>query len=301
MPTQMWANPGMMQRDKKMNVVFVCTGNTCRSPMAEGYLKSLKKSDVNVFSAGINATDNKVSKNSKIVMEEIGIDISHHTPSPLTAELIKKADIIYTMTAAQCAILKTALQSFNGLSVIVEALDKEDIIDPYMSNIETYRECRDQIVDAIDYHFGIKKRIIHHLHEDHIGQIAELEKLCFHHPWSERSISESMLNRTTYLGIMENDVLVGYLSYRMMCGIGEVNNIATHPDFRRQGIARSLLCELVGNGVFSDYTALNLEVRESNIPAKNLYSAFGFKEVGRRKNYYDSPKEDAILMTRRFL
>ncbi len=284
-----------------MNVVFVCTGNTCRSPMAEGYLKSLKFSDINVYSAGIMATGNKVSRNSSIAMEEMGIDISHHIPAPLTVELINKADIIYTMTASQKAILQTALQSFEGMSVKIEALDQEDVIDPFASDVETYRICRDQIVSAIDNRFGIKRRVVHHLCEDDISQIAELEKLCFEHPWSENSISESMANRNTYLGIKENDVLVGYLSYKMMCGVGDINNIATHPDFRRQGIARSLLCELVGHGVFCDFTALNLEVRQSNTPAINLYSAFGFKEVGRRKNYYDSPKEDAILMTRRFL
>lgn len=295
------ANPGMTQRDNKMNVVFVCTGNTCRSPMAEGYLKSLKLNDVNVFSAAISAIGNRVSRNSQIVMEEMGIDISHHIPTLLTAELVKKADIIYTMTASQRAILKTALESLNCTATIVETLDKEDVIDPFMSDVETYRSCRDQIVSAIDYHFGIKKRVVQHLYEDDISQIAELERLCFEHPWSERSIAESMANRNTYLGVKENGVLVGYLSYKMMCGVGDINNIATHPDFRRQGIARSLLCELIGNGVFCDYTALNLEVRESNTPAINLYSAFGFKENGRRKNYYDSPKEDAILMTRRFL
>lgn len=291
----------MTQRDNKMNVVFVCTGNTCRSPMAEGYLKSLKLNDVNVFSAAISAIGNKVSRNSKIVMEEMGIDISHHTPTSLTAQLVKKADIIYTMTASQRAILKTALESLNCTATIVETLDKEDVIDPFASDVETYRICRDQIVSAIDYHFGIKKRVIHLLHEDDISQIAELEKLCFEHPWSEKTISESMTHRNVYLGIKENGVLVGYLSYKMMCGVGDINNICTHPDFRRQGIARSLLCALVGDGVFCDYTALNLEVRQSNTPAINLYSAFGFKEVGRRKNYYDSPKEDAILMTRRFL
>ncbi|MEE0947022.1 MAG: ribosomal protein S18-alanine N-acetyltransferase [Acutalibacteraceae bacterium] len=284
-----------------MNVVFICTGNTCRSPMAEGYLKSLKLENVNVFSAGLSANGETVSKNSQIVMEEMGIDISAHISTPLTVELIQKADIIYTMTATHKAILENAIKSFDGLSARIENLDSEDISDPFMSDVNAYRECRDQIVNAINYRFGIKKRIVEDLYEDDIYQIAELERLCFEHPWSEKSIGESMANRTHFLGIKENGVLIGYLSYRMMCGMGDINNIATHPDYRRQGIARQLLCILVATGIFCDYTALDLEVRESNIPAKNLYSAFGFKENGRRKNYYDAPKEDAILMRRRFL
>ena len=78
-------------------------------------------------------------------------------------------------------------------------------------------------------------------------------------------------------------------------------NVAVHPDYRRRGIAEKLIMALVQALKERKSHWLMLEVRASNEPAIKLYEKLGFSEVGRRKNYYDSPKEDAILMTRRFL
>ena len=73
-------------------------------------------------------------------------------------------------------------------------------------------------------------------------------------------------------------------------------NIAVHPDFRRQGIAEALVGELVSRLRDNDVHCLLLEVRASNEPAKQLYGKLGFIQVGLRKNYYRSPKEDALIL-----
>ena len=82
-------------------ILFVCTGNTCRSPMAEGIFNKLAEErgfDAIASSAGIFVTEENVSENSLIVCEENDIDISSHTPSQITADMINSADIILTMT-----------------------------------------------------------------------------------------------------------------------------------------------------------------------------------------------------------
>ena len=100
-------------------------------------------------------------------------------------------------------------------------------------------------------------------------------------------------------GLPDGTVL-GYAGLLVVLDEGYITNVAVCPDYRRQGIAGELL------GVFQRFAEgkqlafLTLEVRESNAPARALYTKYGYKEVGVRKNYYDHPKENAILMTREF-
>ena len=77
-----------------------------------------------------------------------------------------------------------------------------------------------------------------------------------------------------------------------------ISNVAVSPDHRRQGIASTLIEALLRRAEELQLSFVTLEVRESNAPAIALYGRFGFTPVGRRKGYYDAPKEDAILMTR---
>ena len=77
---------------------------------------------------------------------------------------------------------------------------------------------------------------------------------------------------------------------------GNLDNIAVAPAYRRQGVADALLSVVTGFGR-EHLSRLMLEVRASNAPAIALYEKYGFAAVGRRKNYYDAPREDAVLMT----
>ena len=82
------------------------------------------------------------------------------------------------------------------------------------------------------------------------------------------------------------------------CGIAEADmmNIAVHPDFRRQGVARALILALIGELKKRGSRCLTLEVRASNDPARALYESLGFAHVGTRRNYYQNPKEDALIL-----
>ena len=81
-----------------------------------------------------------------------------------------------------------------------------------------------------------------------------------------------------------------------MCGETDMMNIAVHPDFRRRGIAESLVNALVEDLQKQESHSLTLEVRASNEAAQKLYEKLGFMQVGLRKNYYRNPKEDAYIL-----
>ena len=132
-------------------------------------------------------------------------------------------------------------------------------------------------------------------------KIAEIENVCFSHPWTKEDLEEGTHNFTHYFVAESEGEVVGYCGIQALSGEGYITNVATLPEYRGLGIATRIISELLEFAMAEGLEFVTLEVRESNTPAINLYTAFGFKEVGRRKNYYDAPKEDAILMTRRFL
>ena len=135
------------------------------------------------------------------------------------------------------------------------------------------------------------------MEQDHIPQIAELEKICFNDPWSENSISSELNNRLScWLVAMEEDVIVGYVGSQTVLGETDMMNIAVHPNYRKCGIATELINTLISVLSGQGSHSLMLEVRMSNEPAKRLYTNLGFEAVGIRKNYYRNPKEDALIL-----
>lgn len=137
---------------------------------------------------------------------------------------------------------------------------------------------------------------------EHLDQVAQIEQLCFSDPWSRRMLSEHLENEcaATLVALGTDGTILGYAGLLVVLDEGYITNVAVRPDYRRQGIAGELL------GVFRRFAEgnklafLTLEVRESNAAARALYAKYGYKEVGVRKNYYDHPKENAILMTLEF-
>ena len=132
--------------------------------------------------------------------------------------------------------------------------------------------------------------------------VAALEKVCFPaDPWSEALFQAALDNPSVavLLALGEGGGLLGYAVLSAVLDEGNLDNIAVAPEHRRRGVAEALLSALTG---FSreKLAVLMLEVRASNAPAIALYEKHGFAAVGRRKNYYDAPKEDAILMTLEF-
>ena len=131
----------------------------------------------------------------------------------------------------------------------------------------------------------------------HVSQVAELEKICFSDPWSEKSVASELQNKLSlWLVAVDGETVVGYVGSQTVIDETDMMNVAVHPDYRRQGIAESLVEKLVEELEAIGSRALTLEVRASNAPAIRLYEKLGFLQVGLRKNYYRNPKEDALIL-----
>ena len=121
--------------------------------------------------------------------------------------------------------------------------------------------------------------------------LTAAERACFSDPFSVDSLGSFTQNGWSLALIAEEKgEALGYLLASVIEGEGEVVRVATVPTARKRGAARALLSHLLSlcNTCF-------LEVRESNAPARALYESLGFRETGRRKSYYKSPAEDAVL------
>jgi ribosomal-protein-alanine N-acetyltransferase len=136
---------------------------------------------------------------------------------------------------------------------------------------------------------------------EHIPAIAALERACFSSPWSERTLEDVLYDDSACFIVAEGEdgSLLGYAGVHVVLDEGYMDNVAVREDCRRQGVAGALVDTLVRFGQ-AHLAFLTLEVRISNRPALDLYMKHGFEQVGRRRGYYEKPKEDAILMTLEF-
>ncbi|MBQ7817864.1 MAG: ribosomal protein S18-alanine N-acetyltransferase [Oscillospiraceae bacterium] len=131
----------------------------------------------------------------------------------------------------------------------------------------------------------------------HAPQVAALEKQCFSEPWSENSIAGELSNPLSlWLVALDGDCVAGYVGSQSVMGETDMMNIAVSPKYRRQGVAEALIEELVRQLQEKGNHCLTLEVRVSNDAAVKLYEKLGFTQIGRRPNYYRSPKEDALIL-----
>ena len=139
--------------------------------------------------------------------------------------------------------------------------------------------------------------MIQNMKPEHVAQVAALEKICFSDPWSEKSVASELDNKLAFWMVAtEGKTVAGYIGSQTVLDETDMMNVAVHPDFRRQGIAEALVNELVENLKKMGSHCLTLEVRASNAPAIALYEKLGFREIGRRKNYYRNPREDALIL-----
>lgn len=146
-----------------MKLLFVCTGNTCRSPMAEVMAASLGGGAVEASSVGLMADGcSPMSPQSRVALETLGHPVSEHRSRPLTPEDVAQYDWVITMTAQQCALLRAALPgSASHILTMSEFADGEpcDVADPYGGDDATYIACAEQMEEMIRQ--GLEVRGIH--------------------------------------------------------------------------------------------------------------------------------------------
>jgi len=131
-----------------------------------------------------------------------------------------------------------------------------------------------------------------------IPSVAAIERLIFSMPWSESGFLSSLLSPDTlYLCVRTDEgQVIGYCGFLQSFDEADITNVAVHPDYRCRGIAYAMLNELMKRGRERDVHRYTLEVRVSNEQAVRLYDRLGFVSVGVRKNFYEKPREDAVIM-----
>lgn len=135
---------------------------------------------------------------------------------------------------------------------------------------------------------------------EHTEILAELEKLCFAQPWSKRSLDDQIDNpRACFLTAIEDDKILGYGGMHSAANEYYIDNIAVFRHHRNKGVGTAIISEMIKQAQDRGGEFISLEVRPSS-KAISLYKRLGFKEEGRRKNFYQSPMEDALILTKRF-
>ncbi len=283
-----------------MNVTFICTGNTCRSPMAEGLFTMIIKNrgidNIECRSCGIYAfPGDEPTSEAVSAAKELGADISAHRSSPLNQYIIDSTDVFVCMTASHAAAIKSVSPQSD-----VRVLGG-GIPDPYGGSEEVYRQCAKAIYDSLIILADALTSKILPFDERSVKGVAEIENECFSAPWSEEAIKAELTNETAHFLVSESGgKILGYIGVHEVAGEAYIANLAVGRLYRRQHIAENLLCAAVNGAKDRLCEFISLEVRKSNAPAIALYEKHGFKTVGERKNFYTNPAEDALIMTLEF-
>lgn len=278
-------------------IMFICSGNTCRSPLAEGlfkkYLQENNITDIEVGSAGVGAfPGDAVSINSILVASNRGVDISDHRARNINPEHLLTTDLFFCMSESH-------------KSVLSRHCDEEKIIvlnvpDPYGRPIEAYEECAKQLESQFSKILETIQNTtyIREMTESDIKEIAQLEKECFGEPWSEDSLKDELTNETARFYVLrDNEKLLGYIGSNNICNEVYITNVAVNGACRGKGYGKKLVNHLLKQSELEKAFFVTLEVRESNKNAIKLYEKCGFKKIGERKNFYSKPTENALIYT----
>ena len=133
--------------------------------------------------------------------------------------------------------------------------------------------------------------------ESQVEVVARLEAQVFSTPWSKQALMDTLLEEHIlfYTALADEDV-AGYCGIYLAADEGEITNVAVAPPFRRHKVAQELLEKTMAKAYEKGARKIFLEVRSQNEPAIRLYQKAGFYQIGVRKNYYQKPQDDALVM-----
>lgn len=140
------------------------------------------------------------------------------------------------------------------------------------------------------------KIVIRNMEEKDLMRVLEIERASFSKPWTYLDFADSLNAPNIYMVATVDEEVAGYCGLWGVAGEGQINNVAVADEFRNQGIAYAMLISLIEVGKLQGLAEYTLEVRISNLPAISVYRKLGFVEEGIRKNYYEKPAEDALIM-----
>lgn len=141
---------------------------------------------------------------------------------------------------------------------------------------------------------------IRRLERKDVPALVDIENACFSTPWSEKAFDILLDGKNIGFVALVDGAVAAYVGLICVLDEGQITNIATHPDYRRQGLARALLLALDEYSKENGIVYLSLEVREKNEAARLLYESAGWQNAGVRKNFYVKPTDNAIVMIKNF-
>ena len=281
------------------SVLFVCTMNTARSVMAEMILKKYGGDKYIVSSAGLFPTGFRpMEPFAYITLQKEGVAASllnDFYSRPVKREYIESNDIIVGMTAEHMQALKAKYPEY---AYKITTFDSP-VENPWEDE-ESYERCFISIKENVLKMFSLndKEITVRDMDASGASQSAVLEAECFSHPWKleeyeHARASDEFICLCGYV----NAEYAGFVMAYHVLDEGHILDIAVRPKFRRCGVAETMIKELCGRLEKTGVVSVMLEVREHNAAARSLYAKLGFEDVGKRKNYYKDPQDDAILCT----
>lgn len=300
------------------SILFVDDDDTALAPSAKALFEmyaAQRCPDIPAESAGIFASGQSLHKDCRAAAEALGADFSAHKCKVLSQELFEKFDAVMCMTLAQADELS---ERFPGSERKIFCADETDILRPklrfgWKKALERLHAVINEETLELQLEEGgaspnrvseedIKiTRLDSSAPEGLIASILEIENCCFSLPISRDQLIRQLENENCFFyAAVCGELALGYISAQKVLDELDIFNVAVSPDARRQHIAQKLLEKLLETAetlrAEGELERITLEVRFSNDPAIALYQKFGFEEVGRRKNYYEKPREDAVLM-----
>lgn len=304
-------------------IVFVCTGNTCRSPMALAVAKrEIKRLGVSLelFSVGIRATPgNRATDNAVAVCREIGLDISEHVAQRLDDAKPDQHTLYVVLDHQHLSWLRYVLMLPHDQIYLLG----EGVEDPYGRDLDHYRKALAVIEHDVvklmerlapdlpkaDENDANAERplnyFIYPMTDDCVAEVSLLENRSFPDPWSLAMLSEELDNPDAVLLVAigddaesgQNAIVYGYGCIIVAADVALMPKLCVLDSARRHGIATALVNALADEARQRGAQELTLEARVSNRGAIALYDKLGFTSMGIRPNFYDHPKEDAMIMT----
>lgn len=316
--------------DHIRRIIFICTGNICRSPMALGFARrevAERRIAVELGSAGTGALEGSAaSRNSVEACAERDIDITAHRAAQIDPEKDTPDTLYVCMTPQQIQWLHRVA----GIDPERLMLLGSGVPDPYGGDINVYRRTRDiiemELREFFDSNAGlfrlrVQKQerpaaaepslpqasdhepelmpVVVDMQESDLPDVAEIERKCFNDPWSESALADSLDDPCARMMVaLYGGAVCGYVCIMLTDDNGYIPRVCVRPAYRRRGVATALMDAAEAAAKVFGCTAVTLEVRESNSAAIALYESLGFYPLGKRPGFYTDPIEAAVVMTK---
>lgn len=309
-------------------IIFICTGNICRSPMALGFARreaAERRLAVELGSAGTGALEGSVaSRNAIEACAERDIDISDHKAAQIDPDKDTDDTIYVCMTPQHIQWLHRVA----GIDPERLVLLGSGVPDPYGGDINVYRRTRDilemevrELFDQLESRVRSKTQrserkttqaqsagqdaepdmipVIVDMQESDLPDVADLERRCFSDPWSESALADSLDDPCARMMVaLYGGAVCGYICLMLTDDNGYIPRVCVRPAYRRRGVATALMDAAETAAKVFGCTSITLEVRESNSAAIALYESLGYYPLGKRPGFYTDPIEAAVVMTK---